>query len=527
MKTRFYSKIMIALAVAVATAAAIESEASEQPMPPPANTALPASIPLGSSAGQVYKLAQAGVHESVILNYITNCPTAFNLDADAIIALTDVGLPKDVISAMFAHDKNLPPANNPSPAPMPAPGTVASSAAPPVTANNSAPESTGPAQTVTVNYFNDSLSPYGSWVEVAGYGRCWRPTVVVYDLSWRPYCDRGRWVYTDCGWYWDSEYSWGVTFHYGRWFFDVRNGWCWWPDTVWAPSWVTWRSCNDYYGWAPLPPFTVYNPDIGFCYRGKNIAVDFDFGLAVNCFTFVAIGNFCEPHPRHYCLPPQQVTQIYNQTTIINNYGHNNRTIVNNGVSVTTIGQATRHPIQAIPIGTLVNPGRRVWKDNNSGPHHLGADANGNPGTRNHSATAENNSGWHNQPGSNGRVISSVPTVENNPVHASRLMTSSELPTAASAPQNYNSGTPKRTSELNRISSLPAGNEPGNYRVSTDNQRQVFFSPRYSENNAVHNTQPVPPAKQNYYTPAQNYNAGSGNSGGNKQNSPKQYQYRF
>ena len=36
---------------------------------------------------------------------------------------------------------------------------------------------------VTVNYFYDTLAPYGTWVEVEGYGRCWRPTVVVSEAG--------------------------------------------------------------------------------------------------------------------------------------------------------------------------------------------------------------------------------------------------------------------------------------------------------------------------------------------------------
>ena len=35
---------------------------------------------------------------------------------------------------------------------------------------------------------------------VSGVGPCWQPTVYVVDHSWRPYGDRGRSVYSDCGW---------------------------------------------------------------------------------------------------------------------------------------------------------------------------------------------------------------------------------------------------------------------------------------------------------------------------------------
>src|SRR5206468_2928210 len=53
-----------------------------------------------------------------------------------------------------------------------------------------------------VAYFYDSLSPYGNWISVEGYGNCWQPTVSVVNSYWRPYGDRGRWLWSDCGWYW-------------------------------------------------------------------------------------------------------------------------------------------------------------------------------------------------------------------------------------------------------------------------------------------------------------------------------------
>ena len=81
---------------------------------------------------------------------------------------------------------------------------------------------------VSYSYFYDSLSPYGNWIQVDGYGLCWQPTVVVVNREWSPYGDHGHWVYSDYGWYWVSDYSWGwAPFHYGRWFRHVRWGWCW------------------------------------------------------------------------------------------------------------------------------------------------------------------------------------------------------------------------------------------------------------------------------------------------------------
>ena len=457
MKNYFPSKTLLVVAVALA-AAGLENPTHAQPVPPPANaSALPSGIQPGTPAAEVVKLAQAGVDAGVIQNYISNCPSAFNVGADQIIALTDAGVSTDMVNAMIAHDNKFSAASaQPAPA-APAPAGNVEPAAP---------------SAVTQADFETTLAPYGQWVQVDGYGRCWRPTTVIYDSTWQPYCDRGRWVYTDCGWYWDSDYSWGVTFHYGRWFFTANQGWCWWPDTVWAPSWVTWRSSGDYCGWAPLPPFAVYQPGIGFTYRGANVSVGFDFGLSVGCFTFVSVGNFCQPHPRSYCVPRQQVTQIYNQTTIINNYGSYNRTIVNHGVPVTTIGAAAHHPIQPISAATLANSRNHVWSAGNSNWNQHPA----NPGSPASPATfgAGNN---------NNNVNNRVPTQHND------------------GGNNYNNYNSRQNNNGNTYNNANPGHRP------------PFSQPAQPANRATESAPPSHP--QNHGTPPNQPN---------QQNQPNQHQ---
>ena len=329
---------------------------------PPASVTPPPNILPNSPLAQVIRLVQAGVDESIVLTYITNSSSTFNLDSDRIIYLSDLGVPNNVVSAMLERDQvmqqQMAAASTPPP---PVPET-------PATEPVETPPPPAPAE-VTVNYFYTSLAPYGTWVEVPDYGRCWRPTMVVYNSGWQPYCDRGHWVYSDCGWYWASDYSWGVTFHYGRWFHHPRMGWCWWPDTVWAPSWVTWRYSNDYCGWAPLPPFTAYRPGVGFFYHGSGVSIGFDFGLAVNCFTFVPTRNFCDPHPRHYRIGSRDETRIYSHTTVINNFNFDshNRAMVNRGIEVQHITDATRTPIHPVPVRELGLSARQPWRGGSVG----------------------------------------------------------------------------------------------------------------------------------------------------------------
>jgi hypothetical protein len=113
---------------------------------------------------------------------------------------------------------------------------------------------------------------------------------------------------------------------------------------------VTWRYSNDYCGWAPLPPFAVYREGVGFFYRGLNVSFGFDFGLGLNCFTFVPIGHFCDPHPRRFRATPTQVTQIYNHTTVINNFNGHGRNLANRGIDPEHITAVTRTPIHPISI---------------------------------------------------------------------------------------------------------------------------------------------------------------------------------
>lgn len=358
MKTLLKTKTTIALAMAIACAANI-SNAYEQPIPPPPSAASADSIPTGiypgSKLAEVLKLAQNGVDLNVIFNFIANTSESFSLDAQKIIALNDAGVPSTVIDKMLEHDRQLAgPATPPPP-----------SAAPVTTV-----DMTPPTAPVTVNYFYDTLQPYGTWVDVAGYGRCWRPTTVIYDTSWRPYCDRGRWVYSDCGWYWDSDYAWGATFHYGRWFRDARFGWCWWPETTWGPSWVVWRSGGDSCGWAPLPPMCVYRPDHGFLYYGRTITVGFDFGLDENYFVFVGYNRFFDRHLRDHCEDRRTVRQIFNNTTVINNYNidrSHRDVVVNQGISVDRFRRgSSREEIKPVAVSSIPNAGRQGWRGRDS-----------------------------------------------------------------------------------------------------------------------------------------------------------------
>lgn len=208
-----------------------------------------------------------------------------------------------------------------------------------------------PADRTDETLFYEALSPYGRWVEVedAWY---WQPTVVTVERGWKPYCNRGRWLYTDAGWTWQSEYSWGwAAFHYGRWDNHPRYGWIWHPDNVWGPAWVSWRSDDRYAGWAPLPRHARYETGIGFSFRGKNVAVNFNFGLSERDYCFVPVDRVYDERVYEHRLRPAQVTNVYNNTTVINNtYVYNDNRIINQGIPVDRVRQASHAEIRPTRI---------------------------------------------------------------------------------------------------------------------------------------------------------------------------------
>src|ERR1700743_1992558 len=138
-----------------------------------------------------------------------------------------------------------------------------------------APPPAAAPEDVSYQNFYDALSPYGEWIDNPEYGYVWMPNA---GPDFKPYATNGNWVYTDEGWAWNSDYSWGwATFHYGRWFFQDGYGWMWIPGNEWAPAWVSWRRSPDYYGWAPLGPnvsITIaaeggYNPPAHYWWFGS------------------------------------------------------------------------------------------------------------------------------------------------------------------------------------------------------------------------------------------------------------------
>ena len=250
-----------------------------------ASTARAQALPPGVQ--DVVKLSQAGISDEVILTQIRNNAAIYNLTADQIILLKNQGVSQPVIKALLTGGAAAIPSRPAPSAPLHChprcPG--GSRRFPPA----------APAPAVSLDSFQPQLAPYGAWIQVPGYGLCWQPTVAVSDPAWRPYFNQGHWIYTDTGWSWQSDYPWGgIVFHYGRW---SRSWWVWVPGYDWAPAWVCWRKRTAIAAGAIAARRNLSSLALASFSTGK-LALDVDFGLGMDDFTFVAYDHFWDNNLR-------------------------------------------------------------------------------------------------------------------------------------------------------------------------------------------------------------------------------------
>lgn len=362
---------------------------AESPPAPPSQQAVPVApapvlvqAPEEFSPGieEIVKLARAGVGEEVLLAFIAGAKAEHHPTAEEIVYLSDLGVSARVMAALvggrapgqqvargasepIAQSQPAPPPQPAEPAPETPAAPEATPAAPPavivqqpVVLEQPATEVVDPPEQdlQVVRYFWPSLEPFGTWIKLNSHGWCWRPTVAVHNPSWRPYCDRGRWIYTDCGWYWLSDYSWGwAPFHYGRWFLHSSQGWCWVPDTVWSPAWVSWRCSPQYAGWAPLPPSARFHAGVGFAGHHR-----LDFGLHWSHYTFLPVHRLCDA-PTIHRVGGSFVQNVFADSTVINNFHSGSGDIViNSGLPLDQYTAATGQAARPVRVRNLAGNAR-------------------------------------------------------------------------------------------------------------------------------------------------------------------------
>ncbi|MGZ4972178.1 MAG: hypothetical protein ACXWIU_02140 [Limisphaerales bacterium] len=101
-------KYIIPIAIVASLACAAPAQTASATVQTPAATvstpAAPSDLAIGVT--QVLKLQQAGIGKEVLLNYVHNSDLSFNLRADDIVYLHNVGVPEEVISAMMSKPRS-------------------------------------------------------------------------------------------------------------------------------------------------------------------------------------------------------------------------------------------------------------------------------------------------------------------------------------------------------------------------------------------------------------------------------------
>jgi hypothetical protein len=305
---------------------------------------------------EVIKLTKAHMTDDVILAYIRNSGSGYNLSANDILYLNNQGVSQPVISALLQSKPAAPPSAPTAdfaPPTQPGPSVPPPSVNPPgepATPPPGVPEASAgplPGSEVTLPYFQTQLAPYGSWADIPGYGSCWIPAMQSTVPDWRPYLNGGHWEYTEQGWYWHSDYPWGdYVFHYGRWTRDPRYGWAWVPGYHWGPGWVCWRNAEDsgFCGWAPLPPGARFEVGVGLIWDGR-VAVNADFGLGADLFVFVPFDHFWAHDYRAFLAPGWRGRELFGRSMLANNYRFVGGHFFVGGIGRDRIGFLTHHDV--------------------------------------------------------------------------------------------------------------------------------------------------------------------------------------
>lgn len=192
-------------------------------------------------------------------------------------------------------------------------------------------------------FFREALSPYGEWIELGEYGRCWRPNIV--DADWAPYT-LGSWAYSRYGWTWvSSEDFGGIVYHYGRWVRAVQEGWCWVPDLEWASAWVAWRYGSDAIGWCPLPPKAEWNPA-----QGLGVWVDHAYDIGPDNYVFCGISDFNDSNVREVIFNAFENPECFLHTVNVTNISANGKSIFCGGPAYNWVAARVKGTVPVVQV---------------------------------------------------------------------------------------------------------------------------------------------------------------------------------
>jgi hypothetical protein len=205
---------------------------------------------------------------------------------------------------------------------------------------------------LSIDFFYDNIGDGGNWIEAGEYGYCWQPSVAS-NANWRPYSD-GYWAYTDVGWTWVSyeDFGW-ATYHYGRWVRLKGRGWAWAPGREWGPAWVSWRTGDDYVGWAPLPPRRGGDIYVDFSAITSRVDIDLDIGPA--SYNFIDVRYIGEPVLRERIFAADQNVTYVSKTVNVTNITYTDSVVFNHGPDYNMLSRYSTRPIQKLTIQRETN----------------------------------------------------------------------------------------------------------------------------------------------------------------------------
>ena len=359
----------------------------------------------------------------------------------------------------------------------------------------SQPQDLGQEQSVSESDQNDYdvfytglSSDQGNWVEAGNYGYCFRPRVTE---NWRPYRD-GHWVWTDRGWYWDSNERFGwATYHYGRWVNIRGTGWCWVPGNQWAPAWVSWRESNENVGWAPLPPEADVSTQ-----QPISSWSDSYYGIGPAAYAFISYSHWREPSYARYIVPSERNVQIIRETRNVTNIVTNNNVINNFGPPVQNVARRTNQNIQQVQLAFNPATGRRTnYGQTRQGnqlnviapPTTLQAQAAHVPSAQNRIVNPQVEKGWHGIKPQNAEKLKRT-IAEQNPQPKDL-----PRPKPFVNPQIGNKGATESFVAPGSPTPRPGQNPPPNLAKPSPTSPKVNVPPGPSPNAPAPGRKPIPP----------------------------------
>lgn len=124
------------------------------------------------------------------------------------------------------------------------------------------------------------------------------------------------------------------------------------PGAVWAPAWVVWRYGDGYVSWAPMPIQYIWNPYVSY----TTYYFDFDRYISWDCWVITRERDFPRRNKPRKWLPLRMNREILHRTRYADPLRVVDRNVVNRGVSVDRIEQATGLSFKPVAPTVVTEP---------------------------------------------------------------------------------------------------------------------------------------------------------------------------